>query len=197
MTLRTFPRMLTLFVIAACLPALSRSAAAPAPAPAATPKSATERKPMGKASVYTPRNHHLHISATSASAASGRSAIPHERSTHAHSTTTARRLRHTPRSMATVSGTVRDARGGPATAARVWLAKANGRRIRNPHARHATHADSTGGYSMRSVKSGRYRVVAAKRGAGRGHNGVTIRSGGAHHANVTLKGGRGKVRRRR
>jgi hypothetical protein len=99
--------------------------------------------------------------------------------------------------MATVSGTVHDAKGSAAASARVWLARGNGRRIRNPRARHGTHADSTGGFSMRAVKTGRYRVVAAKRGSGRGHNALTIRTGGVHHANVTLKGGRAKMRRRR
>jgi hypothetical protein len=89
-----------------------------------------------------------------------------------------------------VSGVVRDAKGQYVGGASVRLAKAGGRRIRNPHLRHSTSSDSGGGYSMHAVKAGSYRVVASKKGAGKGHSGLAIRSGGVHRVDVNLGGGK-------
>jgi hypothetical protein len=199
MTLRSWLRGLTVLAIAACVPGPSRIAAAPAPAaPAAIQKPVAK----AKASVYSPRNRHLHTvttpttptTPTKTTSLHARTARP---SAAPHSTTATRRVRHTPRAAASVSGTVHNARGGPAANARVWLAKPNGVRIRSAPARHGTRADSSGAYSMRGVKSGRYRVVALKRGAGRGHRGVMVRRGGAQHANINLQGARPKASRQR
>jgi hypothetical protein len=89
-----------------------------------------------------------------------------------------------------VSGVVQDARGQYVGGASVALAKAGGRRIRNAHLRHSTSTDSGGGYTMHGVRAGSYRVVASKKGAGKGHSGLAIGSGGVHRVDVHLGGGK-------
>src|SRR4051794_18570824 len=209
MNLRSWLRGLTVLAIGACLPGTSSTVAAPAPAaPAHAPAPArapAQKSSVGKpkATVYTPRNHHLRTATTPTAhktlSLKAKTAKP--TSPGSSSTTSTRRVRHTPRTAASVSGTVYNMRGGPALGARVWLAKGNGPPIRSATARHGTRTDSSGSYSMRGVKSGRYRVVAQKRGVGRGHHGLMIRGSGsggaAHHANINLKRGQGKTQPRR
>jgi hypothetical protein len=47
------------------------------------------------------------------------------------------------------------------------------------------------------VKAGRYRVVASRSGAGRGHAGVAVHSAGIHRADIKLGGAKPKKPKRR
>jgi hypothetical protein len=113
------------------------------------------------------------------------------------STSTHSKRHHVRRPTASLSGTIRDAKGSAASGVSVKLAKANGKKIRNARARHTTTTSSGGTYTMRAVKAGRYRVVASKTGAGSGHKGVGIKAGKSHHADVKLSTGKPKKHRKK
>jgi hypothetical protein len=156
----------------------------------AQPPGKTVGRTPGVTVARRPTNRHLKLAAPKAKAVV-RPATPAVGSTR----TVIVRRRHanaTHRFAGHVVGVVRNGRGGYVAGASVRLAKAGGRPIRNPRLRHSTRTDSAGTYSMRSVRSGSYRVVASKKGLGKGYSGLGIRSGGVHRVDVRLGGGKKK-----
>ncbi|HEY7119044.1 MAG TPA: carboxypeptidase-like regulatory domain-containing protein [Tepidisphaeraceae bacterium] len=88
----------------------------------------------------------------------------------------------------TITGVVHGSKGGAVAGAKVVLKRPGGHTIRNARARHTTYTSAAGAFSMRAVKAGRYRVVAAKTGAGRGRAGAAVRSGGMQRVAIKLAG---------
>jgi hypothetical protein len=167
---------------AICVGVAPAAAGAAAAAPSAAGTSS--RAPSG----HRPGNSHVRAPA-------GATAAPTLRGTPSRarpgSVTVSRLRRHAPtaqRKAGFVSGTVRDAKGAAVAGAKVKLAKPNGRPIRAAKARHGTTTDSSGHYAMKNVKGGRYRVAAGKKGVGGGHATVSMKTGGAHRADVKLNG---------
>jgi len=174
-------------------PGMVNAAAAPKPAPAATsskpPAVGSSKKGSSSAVRHLPGNTHLHSFNTTKSKLGGVTrpnlgtpAPKHSKSKHYRAV----------KLTSHISGVVHDAKGYPVHGATVRLAKGNGKKIRNRHARHTTVSTSAGSYSMRGVKGGRYRVVASKTGSGRGHKGLVIKTASGYHVDLKIAAGKPK-----
>lgn len=175
-----------------CVAAAMAGASVGAAAPAAKAPAPAAKKPSP---FHRPANSHVKAPATPATPAR---AGAKGKAQSKKKPTVLRGHRHVSRlhrAAGTISGVVRDAKGSTVGAAKVRLAKPNGRPIRNARARHGTSTDSSGHYTMRGVKAGRYRVVAGKKGIGGGHAAVGMKAGGAHRKDVKLNG-KAKAKRR-
>jgi hypothetical protein len=85
-----------------------------------------------------------------------------------------------------IRGTVAASGEQSTTGARVALQGPKGKKFRKPGLRHVTYVNSSGGFLMRNVKAGSYRVVATKSGVGSGHAQVGLKAGATQHVHVQL-----------
>ena len=186
---------------ALCLAPCAVDAAAPAPKPTPAPASSKPPAPAlgsakkGSSSIvrHLPGNAHLHSVHTTKSKLGG--VTRPNLGTPAPKTSKSKHYRAV-KLTSHISGVVHDAKGAPVHGATVRLAKGNGKKIRNRHARHTTVSTSGGSYSMRGVKGGRYRVVASKSGSGKGHRGLVVKTGAGYHVDVKIAAGKPKRHKR-
>jgi hypothetical protein len=177
--------LLVALMVAICAAPMSTHGATPVKSPATPPPHRERTHPSS--SRHLPENPHLRNHTETKK----RTAKPVSRSITARTANhRVRWPRHSASAAAggTVTGLVVTSKGTAASGALVRLAKPGGRRIKNPHARHATVTGAAGTFSMHLVKMGRYRVVASRAGAGKGHSALAVRSTGVHRVDVKMGG---------